>query len=276
MTERLINEQEEPAETSSCGIDDSATLIEPPKEHLPSFGRSLGWLVLFLVVFFAAVVVYLVGYSIALGIEYGVQGLATADPQVMEAQIEQHLIEPNGFVGIYLTQCLLLLPLVLLAANFRSQSWRTTLAVNFFEKRQLVVWLAVWLVFFAVQWLVNQIFNIDPGEFMRSLSNTKHLPLALVLVICAPLLEELVFRGYLFKAWRHTRLGLSGTLLLTSVLFTLLHAGQYHFTILVMIFVLSIILGLAREKSGSIWVPIAIHSANNLVAAITVIYFGIL
>ena len=43
-----------------------------------------------------------------------------------------------------------------------------------------------------------------------------------------------------------------------------------------MIFVLSLILGLAREKSGSIWVPLAIHAANNLVATVTIIYLGML
>lgn len=243
-------------------------------EHLPRMGRSFGWLAAFFAVFALAAFLYVVGYGVVLGIEYAGQGNMAPDAKEVESQVMQHLIEPSGIVGVYLVQCLLLIPMILLAANFSTQSWRETLGFKRFEKRHAIFWLLVWMVYFAVEFVVSQVFSVDPGDFMRSLSNSKHLPAAFVLVICAPLLEELIFRGYLFKAWRNSRLGLSGTLLLTSVLFTALHAGQYNLTILAMIFSLSIILGLAREKSGSIWVPILIHATNNLVAAVTVIYFG--
>lgn len=250
--------------------------IIQPKELLPNFGRSFGWMALFLAVFFLAIIFYLIGYGFVLGIEYAAQGITAADPQAMESEIQQHLFTPNGIVGVYLTQFFLLIPLVLFAAHFQQQPWRETLAFNRFAASALGFWLAVWLVFLAAEYLIGLVFEIDPGDFMRLLSGTKHLPVTLILIICAPLLEELIFRGYLFKAWRHSRLGLSGTLLLTSVLFTALHAGQYNWVILALIFTLSMILGLAREKSGSIWVPIVIHSANNLVAAITVVYLGLL
>ena len=134
----------------------------------------------------------------------------------------------------------------------------------------------VWLAYLAITYVINLLAQVDPGDFMRSLNGSQHLGAALVLVIGAPLLEEVIFRGYLFKAWRHSRLGLSGTLLLTSALFTALHLSQYNWTYLSMIFALSLILGLAREKSGSIWVPLAIHAANNLVATVTIIYLGML
>nr|WP_277611316.1 CPBP family intramembrane glutamic endopeptidase [Microbulbifer celer] len=111
---------------------------------------------------------------------------------------------------------------------------------------------------------------------METLAGSKHLLLALIIVFAAPLLEELVFRGYLFRAWRHSRLGFSGTLLLTSILFALLHAGQYHWIQLSFIFVLALILGVAREKSGSVLLPMLLHLLNNLTSAVVVIYFGIL
>jgi len=248
--------------------------VHEPQESLPRPARSFGWMALFLLVFLLAVLFYVVGYGAVLGFEYAAQGIAQPNVQEIEVRIQEHLLTPSGMVGVYLMQCLMMIPLILVAAHFPRQSWRATLAVNQFHARDLGFWSLIWLVYMGVQYLLTQALEIDPGDFMRSLSGSRHLPAALVLVICAPLLEELIFRGYLFKAWRNTWLGLSGTLLLTSVLFTCLHLGQYNWTILAMIFSLSMILGLAREKSGSLWVPLIIHSLNNLVAAVTVIYMG--
>lgn len=252
----------------------SANAVHKTEESLPRVGRSFGWMTLFLLVFLLAVLFYVIGYSAVLGFEQAAQGVSEPNIAEIETRIQEHLLTPAGLVGIYLTQCLMLIPLVLVAAHFPQQSWQATLSFNRFRARDLGFWSLIWLVYMGVQYLLTQALNIDPGDFMRSLSGSRHLPAALVLIICAPLLEELIFRGYLFKAWRNTWLGLSGTLLLTSMLFTCLHLGQYGWTILAMLFSFSIILGLAREKSGSLWVPIIIHSLNNLVAGVTVIYMG--
>lgn len=248
----------------------------PAPERVPRLERSLGWAAIFLLAFFLAVIVYMLGYGVVLGFDYAMQGVLEPDPNAIERQILQHIASPGGVVGVYLMQCVVMLPLVYLAAHFPQQSWRETLGFNRFSVSVLGYWGLVLLGFLVVEYVLNRALQIDPGEFMRSLSGTKHLPVTLVLIICAPVLEELIFRGYFFKAWRHTRLGLSGTLLLTSLLFTGLHAGQYGWSILAMIFTLSIILGLAREKSGSVWVPIIIHALNNAVAAVTVVYLGLL
>lgn len=244
------------------------------RERLPKLGPSFGWMALFLATFFLAALVYIIGYGVSLGIEFAAQGITEPDQQVIEARVQEHLQHPNGIVGVYLVQCLMLIPLVLIASHFPQQSWRETLAVRRFDKNILLFWLMVWLGYLVLGITLTRLFDIDPGDFMRSLSNSDHLPVALVLIFCAPLLEELVFRGYLFKAWRHTRLGLSGTLLLTSLFFTLLHGAQYNWVLLTLVFVLSMILGLAREKSGSLWVPLTIHAAHNCFAVITIIYFG--
>lgn len=268
--------------TSNSAPPSAATTSSPQRESpsgpthppLPRLAPSFGWLLLFLLAFVLASVFYIVGYSAMLGFEYGMQGIADPDTAVIEARVQAHIEHPDGMTGLYLMQLLMLLPLILLAAHFPQQPWRQTLAFNPIRARDLRFWALIWFGYFVVQYLLTRLFDIDPGDFMRSLSGSRHFPITLVLIFCAPLLEELIFRGYLFKAWRHSRLGLSGTLLLTSLLFTSLHAAQYDWAVLTFIFSLSIILGLAREKTGSIWVPLVIHALNNLVAAITVIYLG--
>ena len=107
----------------------------------------------------------------------------------------------------------------------------------------------------------------ESSDFMIEAIHSAEIPIFLILgvVLGAPFLEEFVFRGLLFKGWRHSALGLTGTLVVTSLLWTVLHV-QYGLVGLSYIFMLGIIMGYAREKTGSIWVPIAMHTANNLLA----------
>ncbi|WP_241292494.1 CPBP family intramembrane glutamic endopeptidase [Microbulbifer celer] len=198
------------------------------------------------------------------------------DPAAIQAEVAAHITTPTAMAGMYLVQFVFILPVLLLVARFRTQPALDTLAVKAFPRKQLLPWIGVLLAFIALEVAAVQWFDIEPGQFMETLAGSKHLLLALIIVFAAPLLEELVFRGYLFRAWRHSRLGFSGTLLLTSILFALLHAGQYHWIQLSFIFVLALILGVAREKSGSVLLPMLLHLLNNLTSAVVVIYFGIL
>lgn len=260
------------------------TLVENPAfdrgsvaggERLPRPWRALGWLAVFVILHLAAIFLYVAGYGAYLGAQLGAAG-QVVDPAAIQGEVEAHLQTPGALAGIYLFQFCLMLPLLLAISQFREQSRWMTLGVGRFPARSLLAWLPVLAVFMVLQMLAVRLFAIDPGEFMRSLAGSRHLLLILVMVLVAPVLEELLFRGYLFRAWRHTRLGLTGTLLLTSLLFTAIHGAQYHFLQLAFVFVLSLILGIARERSGSVLLPMLLHALNNLVSAVLVVYLGIL
>lgn len=81
----------------------------------------------------------------------------------------------------------------------------------------------------------------------------------LVVVIGAPIVEELVFRGYLLHRWAR-RWGPSFALVATSVLFALLHPNPIGH------FFGAVILGLVAVKTGSLLAPVGIHLGNNLIA----------
>lgn len=251
------------------GQDTAATNIQPNP------WRATGWLVVFALLHVLGVFFYIAGYGGYLGAQLGAQG-EVVDPVAVQAQIAEHVTQPGAMAGMYLAQFVLILPILLLVSRFKGQTAAQTLGIQSFSMKQVMPWLGVLAVFLAVETTAARVFNIEQGEFMEMLAGSKHLLLALVLVFAAPLLEELVFRGYLFRAWRHTRLGFSGTLLLTSVLFTLLHWGQYSLAQLSFVFTLALILGFAREKSGSVLLPMLLHLGNNLAAAVLVLYLGIL
>jgi membrane protease YdiL (CAAX protease family) len=86
----------------------------------------------------------------------------------------------------------------------------------------------------------------------------------LALVLLAPFVEETLFRGFLFKAFRRT-FGFWGGAVGVSLLFAVAH-GQANVGIDV--FVLSMFLCYLREKTNSLWPSIALHALKNLVAFI--------
>jgi len=87
--------------------------------------------------------------------------------------------------------------------------------------------------------------------------------------IGAPLAEETIFRGQIFTALARTRLGFSGTSVLTSLAWALMHFSEPWLSI-AMIFVMGLIFGLMLYRFGSLWVTIACHGAWNLGYALIV------
>lgn len=191
-----------------------------------------------------------------------------------EAWISAHLLSSNGITWMYLVTAIPVLLVLLKAARLPQQHWSQTLALTPVAAKRYLPWLGVFALYYGAATLVNWLWPVEPGEFIESMIGVRHLGLFITMVLVAPVVEELVFRGYFFQAWRISFLGLWGTLLVTSVLFTLIHAGQYPMLIMAMLFSFSLILGLAREKTGSVYVPMAMHATNNLLAFILINWLG--
>lgn len=85
----------------------------------------------------------------------------------------------------------------------------------------------------------------------------------------APIAEELIFRGQLFSALSLTRLGVSGTAVVTSALWALLHWSEPWLAI-GLIFVMGLAFGWMMYRFGSLWVTIACHAAWNSTYAIAI------
>ena len=107
----------------------------------------------------------------------------------------------------------------------------------------------------------------EMDDSMVEMADTTDFPILLFLgvAIAAPLVEEFIFRGVLFRGWRESKMGLILTLVLTSFIWTSLHV-QYPAIILWYLFFFGIVLGLAREWTGNIWVPVWMHCVNNVLA----------
>jgi hypothetical protein len=91
--------------------------------------------------------------------------------------------------------------------------------------------------------------------------------LVLAFALAAPLFEELLFRGFLLEGIRRSAGGPVAAVLVSSVLWALLHL-QYAWTGISFIFVLGIVLAVARLMTGSLYLCFAMHTAYNLACLI--------
>lgn len=79
------------------------------------------------------------------------------------------------------------------------------------------------------------------------------------IVVAAPLVEEMLFRGLIYGAAKRF-LGLKAALIAVSALFGLVHLNAASLAPLI---VLAVVLTLAYEATGTLWAPIAMHAAFN-------------
>lgn len=104
---------------------------------------------------------------------------------------------------------------------------------------------------------------LDPFDFLTGTAGGR-LALALVAVVAAPLLEELVFRGLVQGALERRR-GPSTAILLTSSIFAVFH---WLPTLLPLYLFLGAAFGYAVWATRSIWAGVLLHAANNSVAVL--------
>jgi membrane protease YdiL (CAAX protease family) len=164
-------------------------------------------------------------------------------------------------------------PLAVIAFAVQSAGCRLSdyLGLHFPERRYVLLGLLslamiIPLVDF-VSWLAG--YAVTPSfviDIYRSARDAGALLLLTVaLVVAAPLVEEVVFRGFLLPGLAASRLGTNGAILFTSVFWALLHV-QYQPFYLLQIIVLGIVFGWLRLKSGSTMLTIILHGLLNFVA----------
>ncbi|MBU4271206.1 MAG: CPBP family intramembrane metalloprotease [Planctomycetes bacterium] len=170
----------------------------------------------------------------------------------------------------------LTLAMVVLLVKLRRQlSVRQYLSLNRVPAKTYLVWTAIVLVYVVVSdgasWILGK--SIVP-EVMIEAYRTAVVPPLLwgAIIVAAPVFEELFFRGFFFRGIQQSRLGNVGAVLITSFFWSIIHV-QYSLPLIVWIFLLGILLGIARARSNSTYLTIALHALLNLIATIQVEMF---
>ena len=136
-------------------------------------------------------------------------------------------------------------------------------------------WMGWFVLFAAASDILTVLIgrSIVPDFMVRAIQTAVVPPLLwLAVVIAAPVSEEFFFRGFLFEGLHRSRLHAGGAILITSLLWTVIHQ-QYDLWQLMWIFTAGILLGIARVKTGSLLLCILLHGLMNLIATMEAIIY---
>ena len=102
----------------------------------------------------------------------------------------------------------------------------------------------------------EHLFQQLPGVWMR-------IAFALAGCLLAPVGEELLFRGIILRGMQERwRMGTGGAIIVSSLLFALMHVSPLA---LLPLFCIGVTFAIMYVRTGSLWVPIVMHAANNAV-----------
>lgn len=218
-------------------------------------------------------VTLILGFTIFLAYTMA-QGLAMAPMIVMQAM---HGAPPpvigqtatsglNLSLGIAGSCPVMLLCCGLLVRARRGPPIAEYLALNAVSRKTMSEWVGVQIAAALSLSFINEALQRPPPEFISQLyGSASYLPLLWSAVcLCAPVAEEVFLRGFLYAGLAGSRIRAGGAIFVTSLIFTLLHVGQYDLADLGQIALIGVLLGLARWQTGSLLVPLAMHVALNL------------
>jgi len=139
--------------------------------------------------------------------------------------------------------------------------------------RVLLAGVAALLCFLFVLEAVNSLFERPiPESMLLMYRSAQHQVLFwTAIVIAAPVFEEVFFRGFLHSSLERSFLGVTGTILITAMFWSVIHF-QYDTYEVIVIFIMGLLLGISRWLTGSLYVPILIHALNNFVSNIQIAY----
>lgn len=159
-----------------------------------------------------------------------------------------------------------LITLVLGICKFRKWTLKEYLAFRVPTVKSLIFWVFLFVILVVVEEFTIKLMGI--GEVTPwNYSTLTSVIRAFGMVVLAPIGEEMVFRGLLFKRISDTRLGVYGAILIPALIFAGIHV-QYSVALMVFIFIDGVFYGLARNYSKSLLVPIILHSLGNLYAVV--------
>ena len=138
-----------------------------------------------------------------------------------------------------------------------------------------------WLFFFAGCGLSIVVFLVTakmqppedvPIEELFRYKNTALLFMAMA-VLVAPLVEETVFRGYLYPLFAKY-FGVATSVIVTGILFGLMHGAQLGWTwgLVFVLIAVGVIFTFVRARTGSVFASFLLHLGyNSMIALVTIL-----
>ena len=193
----------------------------------------------------------------------------------------------EGFVTVLISTVFLQVPVFLVVAwfvHFSGTTWRKAFGFKTDRWRRMIVMsvgttilgLVLSLALSKFSHFFMESVNITPQEqvtvtaLRETVSIYEKLLFAVVAILIAPVVEELLFRGILYPTIK--QLGYRGVALWgTSILFGLIHQNVMA---AISLTILSVLLILLYEETDNLMAPIISHSLFNTANYLWLVYYG--
>jgi uncharacterized protein len=166
----------------------------------------------------------------------------------------------------YIVASPLTIAVLWIAIRMAGRDFAEYLALNWPSSGQLLSALAITTILLLVESLAIWVVGADETlaePYMSAEQASRLLMFLIAGCIAVPIMEEFVVRGFMFRGWSQSFLGPVGSILLTSVVWAMIHI-QYDWFGRFWIFVTGLVLGHFRWRSNSTWLTVMVHSAINI------------
>lgn len=236
--------------------------------ELWGFWGTLLWGVLIFLVFNLGQMIPLIGYMAYEGLALTIDSFFLFSKRVVTDSFLLFLAAMGGMVFV--------VPFVLGIIKFKQGAiMREYLSLNGFRLATLMLSIVTFIVLYLSIGVLTELLGAkETPDFMLNLEYPTLLSkmlLVIAVVVAAPIVEEVVFRGFLLKGFANSFLGVHGAVVLTSLLWAVIH-GQYEFIYLFMIFLIGIVFGYARVMTNSLYIPMIMHGLMNFWSVMGLFY----
>ncbi len=193
-------------------------------------------------------------------------------------QIEQLFSRPDVLAATGIIAAALSFPLIKKAAYQSGKPFPFDfIALKPVNKATMVKVILMGFGYYTFATLTSYALAIETPQFMLELkaqTQTSLDLLMLVIAICivAPIVEEVIFRGLAYTRLVNSRAGVTGAIIITSIVFTFIHI-QYELTVLAILSVFAFLLGYVRYKTNNLVYCIALHMQINMMSTIELFLF---
>jgi membrane protease YdiL (CAAX protease family) len=130
--------------------------------------------------------------------------------------------------------------------------------------------LLAWLVYILFAAVLSPLLHPDQQDVTQELGTDKSSAISIavagiLIVVLAPLSEELFFRGFMLASLRRS-MPLWPAALIAAVVWGALHLSGGNIGVAIQLSVFGVILAWLYERSGTLWAPITAHALNNTIA----------
>ncbi|MCB0876083.1 MAG: CPBP family intramembrane metalloprotease, partial [Solirubrobacterales bacterium] len=132
-----------------------------------------------------------------------------------------------------------------------------------------------WFVYIVCAGILAPLLQPDQEDVTRDLGTNKDelgsvAVAAFLIVIAAPVSEEVFFRGFMYGGLRNS-MSILPAAAISALVWGSLHLGAGNIGVAIQLAVFGLILAWLYERSGTLWAPILAHAINNTIAFVLLV-----